>query len=52
MWHASVVIDRWRREYNEEQLKKSLGGLNPVAYAKTLTLKSATLPPDSNAPCY
>jgi putative transposase len=50
--HAKVVIDGWRREYNEERPKKSLGGLTPAAYAKTLIQKSGTLPPDSKARCY
>ena len=34
--HARVVIEAWRREYNEERPKKSLGGLTPAAYAKQL----------------
>lgn len=50
--HAKAVIDVWRREYNEERPKKSLGGLTPAAYAKTLIQKSGTLPADSNAQCY
>lgn len=41
--HAWVVIDAWRREYNEERPKKSLGGLTPAAYAKTLGRKPATV---------
>lgn len=43
--HARVVIEAWRREYNEERPKKSLGGLTPSAYAKKLADKSATLTP-------
>ena len=27
--HARVVIEAWRREYNEERPKKGLGGLTP-----------------------
>ena len=50
--HARVVIEAWRREYNEERPKKSLGGLTPSAYAKQLAGKSATLIPDSKAECY
>jgi transposase InsO family protein len=42
---ARVIIDAWRREYNEERPKKSLGGLTPAAYAKSLSQKSATLTP-------
>lgn len=32
--HARAVIEAWRREYNEERPKKSLGGLTPSAYAR------------------
>jgi putative transposase len=41
--HARAVIEAWRREYNEEWPKKSLGGLTPSGYAKKLADKSATL---------
>lgn len=41
--HAKAVIETWRREYNEERPKKSLGGLTPSAYARQLAGKSATL---------
>ena len=34
--HACVVIEAWRREYNEERPKRALGGLTPCAYAKQL----------------
>ena len=37
--HARVVIETWRREYNEERPKRSLGGLTPTDYAKTLIQK-------------
>jgi len=50
--HAKMVIEAWRREYNEERPKKALGGLTPSAYARQLAGKSATLPPDSKAECY
>ena len=50
--HAQVVIEAWRREYNEERPKKSLGGLTPATYAKTLAQKSVKLPSDSKAVCY
>lgn len=43
--HARAVIEAWRREYNEERPKKSLGGLTPSAYARKLADKSATLTP-------
>ena len=50
--HARAVIEAWRREYNEERPKKSLGGLTPSAYARQLAGKSATLTPDSKAERY
>ncbi|MBB5019217.1 transposase InsO family protein [Chitinivorax tropicus] len=50
--HAQVVIEAWRREYNEERPKRSLGGLMPAAYAKTLIQKSVKLASDSKADCY
>ena len=50
--HARVIVEAWRREYNEERPKKSLGGLTPVAYAKTLTQESVKLTSDSKALCY
>lgn len=50
--HAKVVIETWRREYNEQRPKKSLGGLTPAAYAQTLKQKAGKLTPDSKAGCY
>ena len=41
--HAQVVIETWRREYNEERPKKGLGGLTPAAYAKTLMKETCTV---------
>ena len=41
--HARVIIEAWRREYNEERPKKALGGLTPAAYAKQLAAKSVTV---------
>ena len=38
--HARAVIETWRREYNDERLKKSLGGLTPAQYAKTADHRS------------
>jgi putative transposase len=37
--HARVVVEAWRKEYNEERPKRSLGGLTPRDYAKTLIQK-------------
>jgi transposase InsO family protein len=42
----------WRKEYNEERPKRSLGGLTPAAYAKTLIKKPVKLTSDSKAQCY
>lgn len=50
--HATVLIEAWRREYNEERPKESLGGLTSSAYAKKLTEKSVILTKDSNSQCY
>jgi len=47
--HARTVIETWRREYNEERPKKSLGGLTPAQYAKNLAAKAVTMPDDSKA---
>jgi putative transposase len=41
--HARVVIENWRREYNEERPKKSLGGLTPASYAKQMAQKALTM---------
>ncbi|MFO1356578.1 MAG: transposase [Gammaproteobacteria bacterium] len=50
--HARAVIEAWRREYNEERPKKSLGGLTPAAYAQQLAARPLQLPDGSNAKCY
>ena len=34
--HARVVIESWRREYNEERQKAVLDGLTPAEYARRL----------------
>lgn len=41
--HARVVIEDWRREYNERRPKKSLGGLTPALYAKQIAEKALTM---------
>ena len=46
--HARVVIETWRREYNEERPKKGLGGLTPAAYAKQMAQKAITVIPGLN----
>jgi putative transposase len=50
--HAKVLIEAWRREYNEERPKKSLGGLTPATYARRLLASAAKLTPGSKAECY
>lgn len=50
--HARAVIEAWRREYNEERPKKSLGGLTPAMYAKQLADKAVTIPENSKAVRY
>lgn len=50
--HARAVIEAWRREYNEERPKKSLGGLTPAAYAQKLAKQPLHYPTDSKAKCY
>lgn len=50
---AKVIIEAWRRQYNEERPKKALGGLTPAAYAGLLALKMNTLTfPDSKTTRY
>jgi putative transposase len=41
--HARTEIERWRREYNEERPKRSLGGLPPAVYAKQLADKAINM---------
>ena len=45
--HARVGVEAWRKEYNEERPKRSLRGMTPAAYAKTLSQKTVKLIPDS-----
>jgi transposase InsO family protein len=47
--HARALIEAWRREYNDERPKKSLGGLTPAQYARQLASKAVTMPEDSKA---
>lgn len=42
--HAKAVIEEWRKDYNEQRPKKSLGGLTPAAYAKQMAKKALTMP--------
>lgn len=50
--HARAVIEGWRREYNEERPKKSLGGITPSQYAKQLAKNVVTMPENSKALSY
>ena len=50
--HARALIEDWRREYNEERPKRSLGGLTPAQYAKQLATRPLTMPADSRPTCY
>jgi transposase InsO family protein len=47
--HARAVIEAWRREYNDERPKESLGGLTPAQFAKQLAIKAVTMPDSSKA---
>ena len=40
--HARLLIETWRRDYNEYRPKKDLGGLPPAIYAARLAARSAT----------
>ena len=50
--HARVVIETWRREYNEERPKAVLDGLTPAEYARRLREKVITIPESSNPERY
>jgi transposase InsO family protein len=50
--HARALIEAWRREYNDERPKRSLGGLTPAQYAKQLAERPLTMPADSKPACY
>jgi transposase InsO family protein len=50
--HARTVIEDWRKEYNEERPKKSLGGLTPAQYARQLAIKAITMPENSRSTRY
>lgn len=50
--NARVVIEAWRREYNQERPKRSLGSLTPAAYEKKLIQKPVKLASDAKAKCY
>ena len=39
--HAQIVIEAWRREYNEDRPKKGLGGVDAVASFLSRTLRQS-----------
>jgi putative transposase len=41
--HARILIENWRREYNEERPKRALGGLTPACYAKQMAEKALAM---------
>lgn len=41
--HARMLIDVWRREYNEDRPKRHLDGLTPAQYAKKLIQNAVTV---------
>lgn len=41
--HARAVIEEWRREYNEQRPKKSLGGLMPAMHARQMARKALAM---------
>ncbi len=47
--HARAIIETWRREYNEERPKESLGGQTPSQYANQLAQRVVTMPEDSKS---
>ena len=48
--HAQVVIEAWRREYNEERPKKQLGGPTAALYARKLATERSTVTPGLQSP--
>lgn len=50
--HAKRVIETWRRDYNEERPKKSLGGLTLARHAKRLAERAITMPQNFTPVCY
>jgi putative transposase len=38
--HARAVIEAWRRGYNDERPKESLGGVTPTQFAKQLAISA------------
>ena len=42
---TQIVIEAWRREYNEDRPKQGRGGSTPVQYARRLVTERSTLTP-------
>jgi putative transposase len=49
--HARVVIEEWRRDYNEQRPKKDLGGVPPTVYAARLRLQANSGVNESRTVC-
>ena len=47
---AQVIIEAWRREYNEERPKHALGGMTPPPMRNTLQKNSYSNPGRQTAP--
>jgi transposase InsO family protein len=41
--HARGLIETWKKNYNDERPKRTLGGLTPSEYAKQIGQKADTL---------
>ncbi|MDL1887987.1 transposase [Nitrospirales bacterium NOB] len=49
--HARVVIEEWRRDYNEQRSKKNLGGMPPAVYAARLSSRGNSDAKESSTVC-
>jgi len=49
--HARVVIEDWRRDYNEQRPKKELGGVPPAVYAARLSSRANSGAIESGTVC-
>ncbi len=49
--HARVVIEEWRRDYNEQRPKKNLGGVPPAVYAARLSSLANSGAKESSTVC-
>jgi putative transposase len=49
--HARIVIEDWRRDYNEDRPKKDLGGVPPAVYAARLNSLANSGAKESSTVC-